>query len=630
MTYTVSENPVIQTIKFTTNAAGGKPSVPFSELTAQMNTQPGQILNANILLKDLNNLFNRQTGYVVKQGHLLYVSGNPNIDPKTGILIIPLAEYYIQSIKITGNSRVKTEDILAQMHTKAGDLYDGMALNNDEGSIYEMGEFRQVKNYTIESSGADKISITIPVVEQPAATGTLDQKQGKVIPFLYDPLTNPLPVVQVSVNGKPPLPFIVDTGTSAALSLDLRAAKELGIAEDGPVEKNNVNIAYQKVPIQGFVIEGQSRSGGVASDTRQANILDLSFLHQLSHGQHIAGIIGLEMLAPFTSRFDLATKTLTIFSEPHAPLHIPGGILLPLRGNTYGNFLVRATLAPDTYADLILDTGSDSTQVPLSALEALHPTAASYSSFYTRLDATYICPTLRLPKLDLGALTVPNVVVGTLPPPTRLSLGMDILAGYRMTLDGPNGQLILEPYTGGGRYVSGWSGVNIKQADQGWKVTALRGNSPARLAGLQVGDLIVNVDSIRVNGLTVLQSKYLLGGISGRLLQVSAKRGTGLGKNIVVSWTLLDGFSAPTDPTDGLALEKAPGGPWILRNILPGCPGDLAGLQVGDAITQVQGEAVAKMPINRYGDLVRQTVVVLEIGRAGAAKPFTVRLSVPK
>ncbi len=149
------------------------------------------------------------------------VSGPLSVDPSTGTVTIPLVEKRIQAIQITGNTHVKTADILAQMRVKPGDLYDVDALRKDVGAIYEMGSFKEVSLGAWTETTPGQGTVTIPVIEREALTlAKLDEKQGKIVPFLYDPLTVPLPVIQVSINGQPPLPFIVDTGTTPALSLD--------------------------------------------------------------------------------------------------------------------------------------------------------------------------------------------------------------------------------------------------------------------------------------------------------------------------------------------------------------------------------------------------------------------------
>ena len=629
LTYTVVENPVVTAIKITADTPDKLPSVPAADLIAQMKTPIGQVLNTTVLVQDVNALFNHSTGYFWKQGYLTDVNNDINIEPKNGVLTIPLNEYRVHSIKITGNSRVKTADILAQMHTKIGDIYNYNALRRDEYSIYEMGGFKQVGDLTYDSTPPGKIDITLPVVEQAAATGVLDEKQGKAIPFTYDPLTCPFPVIQVSVNGKPPLPFMVDTGTSAGLTLDSWAVEKLGLKADDRVQQNINGVPYQQIALQGAVLQGTTHSSDVVFNTQEAYILDLGLLSQMVFNQRVAGIVGLGMLASSTSRFDFAAKTLTIFSGAHPPLSIAGRTVLPLYNDAGGALTVRASLAPDMYANLMVDTGSTSTQLPLSALRVAHPTAIAFNSIYARLDGIYNCPTLRLPALLLGKLSVPNIAVGTLPPPTRLSLGMNILAGYRMTLDCPNAQLILEPSATGGRYLTGYSGLDVKQKGDAWQVVWLQDQSPAPLAGLRKGDLVEAVNGISVKGLSQSQINRLLSGIVGRPQRVAVRR-PGQGKSTEIVWVPADEFSATHQALYGMVMQKAPQAPWVVMDVIKGCPGSLAGLAAGDKITQMGGADTATMPMNQYVELLGNTSVVLEIERTGVARLFTVRLSAAK
>ena len=630
---TVAENPVVKSIRFTANTPNKEPTLPAAMLLAQMKTRVGQVLNTNILTSDLDALFNHSTGLVVKQGYLFDVCADINIDPPTGTLTIPLVEFRIRSIQITGNTLMKTADILAQMHTKPGDLYDGNALNKDISSIYEMGGFKEVQNYSGRPDGPNQISITIPVVEHEAAEGTLDETRGKVIPFLYDPVTTPFPVIQVSVNGQPPLPFVVDTGTTTALSLDFWAAARLGLKTPSLTEKGD-GFNFVTVPIRGAVLRGADRAGDAVFDTSQAQILDLSFLIQAIVGRRVAGVIGLGMFLPVTTRFDFAAKTLTVFAYPHPPLRrSTGATVRPLRLNSERMYTIHVTLTPGQDADLILDTGSTGTQIPLADMGVLHPTATAYGAGSVQIDSLYLCPDLRLSALTFGTLQVPDVVVGTLPT-LKQSLGMDILAGYRLTLDGPNAELALEPSAQGGRYVRGWSGLDLKRAGGEWSVRALRGVSPALRAGVQIGDEVLSVDGRRIGSLSRLQVKALTSGLLGKPLRVSLRRGQGgttRTKELNVSWTPLDEFSAPRDALDGLVMKKPNGGPWIILSVLPGCPGNRAGLYAGDEITQMGGAAVAKMPLDQLVNIMggASKSITLTVQRAGSAVPFSVKLSAP-
>ena len=108
LTYTVVENPVVKTIKFVANTKTGEPSVASATLKGLMDTKEGQVLNTNTLVRDLDRLFNRQTGYMRSKGYIVDVSTDINIDPTSGVLTVPLVEAHIDQIRIMGNKKTKT------------------------------------------------------------------------------------------------------------------------------------------------------------------------------------------------------------------------------------------------------------------------------------------------------------------------------------------------------------------------------------------------------------------------------------------------------------------------------------------------------------------------------------------
>lgn len=335
------------------------------------------------------------------------------------------------------------------------------------------------------------------------------------------------------------------------------------------------------------------------------------------------------MLLPVTARFDFDAKTLTIFAASHPPLHISQGTVLPLRVNPYGTLSAHASFAPDNYTDLIVDTGSDATQIPLSALAVLHPTAMAFNRGI-RIDGTYISPRMRLPSLTVGTLRVPNVEVQALPAAARFSLGLDVLSNYRLTLDAPNAQLIMEPSTGGRHSIHVQSGVAVEPDGKGWAISQLSDISPARAAGLQADDQLVTLAGTSVEGLSVSQLGKLFQVPLGNPLQVRVRRA---GKEILLSWIPLDDLITSPTAIDGLPMQKAPGGPWTIIEVMKGYPGDKAGLQAGDALTKIDGEATATMSLERFlelTDLPAKPSVLVEVERPGMAQPFTVRLTAVK
>jgi outer membrane protein insertion porin family len=166
VTYTVKENPVIKTIKFTANTPNGEPTIPSSKLKSLMATKEGQVLNTNILVRDLDNLFNHTTSYVYQQGFIFDVSSDINIDPLTGVLTIPLVEAHINSIKITGLKKTKPIVVTRELRSQVGDVLDEKKLQRDLTRVYNLGLFDEVGPFDPSSTDVGKVDITIPITEK--------------------------------------------------------------------------------------------------------------------------------------------------------------------------------------------------------------------------------------------------------------------------------------------------------------------------------------------------------------------------------------------------------------------------------------------------------------------------------
>ncbi len=166
VTFTVKENPLIKTIKFTANTPNGEPTIPSAKLKSLMTTKEGQVLNTNILVRDLDSLFNHTTSYVYQQGFIFDVSSDINIDPLSGVLTIPLVEAHINSIKITGLKKTKPVVITRELRSQVGDVLDEKKLQRDLTRVYNLQLFDEVGPFDPSSTDVGKVDITIPVTEK--------------------------------------------------------------------------------------------------------------------------------------------------------------------------------------------------------------------------------------------------------------------------------------------------------------------------------------------------------------------------------------------------------------------------------------------------------------------------------
>ena len=166
VTFTVKENPLVKTIKFTANTPSGEPTIPAAKLKSLMVTQEGKVLNTNTLVADLDKLFNHQTGYVRSQGFIFDVSSDINIDPLTGVLNIPLVEAHINSITIKGNKKTKPIVIMREIRSEVGEVLDEKKLRLDLNRVNNTGLFDEVGPFDETSADVGKVDIVVPVTEK--------------------------------------------------------------------------------------------------------------------------------------------------------------------------------------------------------------------------------------------------------------------------------------------------------------------------------------------------------------------------------------------------------------------------------------------------------------------------------
>lgn len=159
--FNVVENPVIKEIKITGNTV-----VQTDKLQSLLRTSVGSVLNTETLLqKDLRAI----EGYYEEQGYIAYVTEDIGVDPKTGVLSIPVNEVRVENIKITGNKKTKSNVLLREMRQKPGEVYNVKTMHTDLQRIYDLDifELESASSYKTEpGSDLGKVNVIIPVKEK--------------------------------------------------------------------------------------------------------------------------------------------------------------------------------------------------------------------------------------------------------------------------------------------------------------------------------------------------------------------------------------------------------------------------------------------------------------------------------
>ena len=309
-------------------------------------------------------------------------------------------------------------------------------------------------------------------------------------------------LVEATINGQGPFPFILDTGGHAILTPE--AAAQLGLKAQGKgvsygSGEGSTGIQYTRVDKLGI--------GAVELDDQPFLVLPLGY-STVERGKEppIAGLIGLELFERFAARLDYDAQQLTLWPLDGFSYH-GSGTVVPLRF-TEDMPLVQAAL--DGHRGIFgIDTGNS------GDLLLFGPWARS-SGLVARYQAG-------LPLVSYGAggastnyaARARSFELGSLPPQrpvARLALdragafssrseagniGQSVLSRYNITFDYRRQQMILEPRANPPPrdFPRGGFGAT-KNAAEHFTVNAVISGGPAAAAGMQVGDRILAVDGI--------------------------------------------------------------------------------------------------------------------------------------
>ncbi|WP_250622992.1 aspartyl protease family protein [Pinirhizobacter soli] len=339
-------------------------------------------------------------------------------------------------------------------------------------------------------------------------------------------------LVQLSIDGHAPMPFILDSGGLNLLTPD--AARELGIQGKGNQAVQGVGTQTQSLQVADV---GSYRLGPVQMEQQRFLIIDLPLL-LTDRGDRpaIAGLIGYELLRRFTTRIDYGRQQLT-FSAAGSLRNSAGAGVLPLSfdGRTP---LVHASVN-GIDGVFMMDTGDSGDLTVFEPFAKAHhitldgKVGASHSggvggiienrsghvaSFALGERALLDPPaTLSAPKSGVFAS---ELLAG--------NIGQGVLSRYAITLDYESRRMQLQPGNGWSQpFEDGPSlgfGLNRISHEQ-YQVLAVTPSSPARRVGLAAGDIVVALDGVQASrlGLDELRQSMRHGGSHGLTVTVLRK-----------------------------------------------------------------------------------------------------------
>jgi hypothetical protein len=314
--------------------------------------------------------------------------------------------------------------------------------------------------------------------------------------------------VTVTVNGKGPYTFIVDTGGHTLLAPHL--VTEVGLKTVGAAAMSG---AGDKTAASGFTQVDEITLG--AARLRNQFGFTAEIYQPAIEGIRVDGMVGFELFRRFAITIDYGRHTLTI-TDPRRFQPGEAGTAIPFV--FYDHLPMVTGLIAGYPARFDIDTGSR------SEIDITGPSASAHhlrERFPNGVHAvtgwgvggparSYV---IRLPELTLGSVRIQKPVAGLSEnsggsisdPNYDGNVGSGLLKRFVVTFDYAHQTMYLKPTTPAAPDVGQFdrSGMWLNAGPRGYAVTDVTPGGPADLAGVKIGDIVTSVNgaAVRMDGL---------------------------------------------------------------------------------------------------------------------------------
>ena len=359
------------------------------------------------------------------------------------------------------------------------------------------------------------------------------------LPFLS---SNSLILLPVSVNGHPPIYFLLDTGVKANLLFSKALGDSLGLSYTrrlGMVGADGLSTVWAQVsPINTLDL------GEVEGQLQSLLVLEEDFLELESViGVPVYGILGYEFFKYNAVKIDYDQSEISFYRPEALPWKSPFYRRLPLQvveGKSYIEARVRQIKGPKLKAKLLLDTGANHglllNQETSSAIQL--PEQLLETQLGQSLGGVLYGYMGRVVALSLGGLQLQEVLTSypeESPFSTLLkasgrqgSLGAEVLGRTTLILDYPREAFFVRKgATFYNPFEFDMSGLVVKKAltkEKRWYIGEVREGSPAFLAGILPFDEILSINSVPLAFWELEQLFKLLRSEEGREIQFELRR----------------------------------------------------------------------------------------------------------
>jgi len=339
-------------------------------------------------------------------------------------------------------------------------------------------------------------------------------------------------LIPVEISGTV-MELVLDSGSPPLVLTSPDDLDRLGLAEAGRL---TVRGAGGGAALQGRVaVDVDARIGGVPVSVAQVVALPLADSFRESTGRPYQGIIGLDLLRQWVAELDFEANELRLY-EPDAFEYQGPGSSLPLRiegGHPHARGWLTVGDEQAREVELVLDTGARNAIAitPEAVPNLAFPSDTVRDELGRGASGVIDGLVGRIREIRLGEQTIRDVV-STFPDPgegvtpgAQVSIGTELLRRFRVVFDYPHDRVILEPRPALGQpFVWNPSGLHFRQRGDSLVVGRVRADSPAALAGIEVGDVLLAIDSEAAGELGLAGAEERLAGAPGRRLMLVTRR----------------------------------------------------------------------------------------------------------
>jgi hypothetical protein len=351
--------------------------------------------------------------------------------------------------------------------------------------------------------------------------------------------------LDVSLNGRGPYRFVLDTGGDYIVTPEIVAALQAKSA--GGLQLSGVGSTTEGAS---FTYVDSIAVGNALVRDQYMLVLPIATGFGVAEGFRIDGMIGYQLLARFVTKIDYANSRLAIAMPASAPASAPGAAAIPF---FFDSTIPRIPISIGNVTTTAeVDTGSRGGLTMSSPFVANHPAVAALAKTAATVEGFGVGgPSYaglgRVPSARIGPYLISNSVAafgiqtqGAMADPFNpVNLGGTILRRFDVTLDYQH-QLILLAKNAlfDAPFSYDRSGLFLIDQNGAYTILSVTPGSPAAADGLLKGDTILAVNGAPASNAQLAALRTLLAGPAGTVVHMRIRGPRGVERDL--SLTLAD------------------------------------------------------------------------------------------